>query len=206
MIRDTRPKGSSAKPLWSRAPCATLGWAACIKNARAPAVINHCSSCKRQDNEFGPSKPGSGSGSLIGNSLGMGAPLAQWIKRIASRGLCIRIFASTIGVVIAGYDSFYNKVRSGLQVGYSSPGFSIVRSRVYFRNFRLEAMGTIASSLKFLKHTRVLDYGFRFLNLYNIALMTFSFNERAIRAYQKAGFKESGRRRGALLLNGQRYD
>jgi diamine N-acetyltransferase len=52
----------------------------------------------------------------------------------------------------------------------------------------------------------VLDYGFRFLNLYNIALMTFSFNERAIRAYQKAGFKEFGRRRGALLLNGQRYD
>ncbi|HEY6408043.1 MAG TPA: GNAT family protein, partial [Ktedonobacteraceae bacterium] len=52
----------------------------------------------------------------------------------------------------------------------------------------------------------VLDYGFRFLNLYNIALLTFSFNERAIRAYQKAGFKETGRRRGALLLNGQRYD
>jgi RimJ/RimL family protein N-acetyltransferase len=52
----------------------------------------------------------------------------------------------------------------------------------------------------------VLDYGFRFLNLYNIALITFSFNERAIRAYQKAGFKENGRRRGALLLNGQRYD
>ena len=52
----------------------------------------------------------------------------------------------------------------------------------------------------------VLDYGFRFLNLYNISLSTFSFNTRAIRAYEKAGFKEIGRRRGAHLLNGQRYD
>lgn len=52
----------------------------------------------------------------------------------------------------------------------------------------------------------VLDYGFRFLNLYNIGLITTSFNTRAIRAYQKIGFKEFGRRRGALLLNRQRYD
>src|SRR5438105_1873054 len=103
MVRYTRPKGSSAKPLWSRAPCATLGWAACIKNARAPAVINHCSSCKRQDNESGPSKPGSGCGSLIGNWLGIDAPLAQWMMRIESRGLCIGIFVSNGGVVIAGY-------------------------------------------------------------------------------------------------------
>jgi hypothetical protein len=97
--------GSSAKPLWSSAPCATFGWAACIKKARAPAVINHCSSCKRQLNESGPSNPGSGCGSLIGNSLDMGAPLAQWIMRIASRDVCISIFTSTIGVGSAGYGS-----------------------------------------------------------------------------------------------------
>src|SRR3989442_6773811 len=106
MVLYTRPKGSWAKPLWSSAPWATLGWAACIKTARAPAVINHCSSCKRQDNESGPSKPGSGYGSLIGNWLDMGAPLAQWMMRIASRGLCICIFVSNIGVVIAGYGFF----------------------------------------------------------------------------------------------------
>src|SRR5260221_13488587 len=77
-----------------------------IKMGLAPAVINHCSSCKRQDIESGPSKPGSGSGSLIGNLLDIGAPLAQWIKRIESRGLCIRIFVSKIGVMIAAYGSF----------------------------------------------------------------------------------------------------
>src|SRR6266487_3123847 len=99
-------KGSSANPLWSSAPCATLGWAACNKNARAPAVINHCSSCKRQVIESGPNRPGSGVGSLIGNFLDMGAPLAQWIRRIASRGVCIGIFVSIIGVVIAVYGLF----------------------------------------------------------------------------------------------------
>lgn len=52
----------------------------------------------------------------------------------------------------------------------------------------------------------VVDYAFRFLNLYNVDLDTASFNLRAIRSYQKAGFKEVGRRRGSILLNGQRYD
>lgn len=52
----------------------------------------------------------------------------------------------------------------------------------------------------------VLDYGFRFLNLYNIGLITTSFNVRGLRAYQKIGFKEIGQRRGTVLLNGQRYD
>src|SRR5260370_15995435 len=105
-VGDAGQRGSAANPLESRAPCAILGWAAWSKRARAPAVINHCSSCKRQEIESGPSKPGSGSGSLIGNSLDMGAPLAQWIMRIASRGVCIRIFVPKIGVVIAGYGSF----------------------------------------------------------------------------------------------------
>lgn len=52
----------------------------------------------------------------------------------------------------------------------------------------------------------VLDYGFRFLNLYNIELMTASFNQRAQKAYLKAGFKVSGKRSGSILLGGQRYD
>src|SRR3954471_7098976 len=43
-------KGVLGEPTMVKGSCATLGWAACIKNARAPAMINHCSLCKRQVN------------------------------------------------------------------------------------------------------------------------------------------------------------
>jgi len=52
----------------------------------------------------------------------------------------------------------------------------------------------------------MLRYGMYHLNLYNVLLTVFSFNARAIRAYQKAGFKEIGRRRGAVVLGGERFD
>jgi RimJ/RimL family protein N-acetyltransferase len=50
------------------------------------------------------------------------------------------------------------------------------------------------------------DFGFRFLNLHTIQLTTGSFNTRALRAYEKAGFKEIGRWREAQQLAGKRYD
>ncbi len=52
----------------------------------------------------------------------------------------------------------------------------------------------------------VLDYGFSSLGLHNIMLRAFSFNERALRAYRRAGFREFGRRREAIRLGGQAYD
>jgi len=52
----------------------------------------------------------------------------------------------------------------------------------------------------------VLDYGFTALGLHNIMLKAFSFNERGIRAYRRAGFKEMGRRREAHRLAGKPYD
>jgi RimJ/RimL family protein N-acetyltransferase len=51
-----------------------------------------------------------------------------------------------------------------------------------------------------------LDFGFRFLNLHTIQLNTSSFNERALGAYRKAGFKEMGRWREAQIVAGKRYD
>ena len=47
-----------------------------------------------------------------------------------------------------------------------------------------------AETLKLL-----LDYGFNYLNLNNIMLTVKSFNERAIKCYEKVGFKEFVRRR-----------
>jgi RimJ/RimL family protein N-acetyltransferase len=52
----------------------------------------------------------------------------------------------------------------------------------------------------------LLDYAFNLLNLHNVMLGTFSFNERALRCYQKVGFREFGRRREARLLGGRWYD
>jgi RimJ/RimL family protein N-acetyltransferase len=49
-------------------------------------------------------------------------------------------------------------------------------------------------------------YGFDVLNLNNINLYVFSFNEQAIKSYIKVGFKEYGRRRQAYYLNNVYHD
>jgi RimJ/RimL family protein N-acetyltransferase len=52
----------------------------------------------------------------------------------------------------------------------------------------------------------MLDYGFNALGLHNIMLTVFSNNPRAIRAYQKAGFREIGRRREARRVGDRAFD
>jgi RimJ/RimL family protein N-acetyltransferase len=52
----------------------------------------------------------------------------------------------------------------------------------------------------------MLDYGFTCLGLHNIMLSVYSFNERGIRAYIRAGFQEIGRRRQAIRLGSQAFD
>ncbi len=52
----------------------------------------------------------------------------------------------------------------------------------------------------------LVDYGFRFLNLNNIMLKVFSANTPAIRAYQKCGFREFGRRTRCFFVEGKWHD
>lgn len=52
----------------------------------------------------------------------------------------------------------------------------------------------------------LIEYGFNYLNLNNLMLRVFSFNERAIACYKKAGFNEIGRRRQSYYLKGTYYD
>lgn len=55
--------------------------------------------------------------------------------------------------------------------------------------------------------TRLLvDFAFSYVNLNSIMLEVFDFNPRAIRCYEKVGFKHVGRRRYAKLLGGKCYD
>lgn len=52
----------------------------------------------------------------------------------------------------------------------------------------------------------ILDFGFNYLNLNNIDLALMEFNQRALKCYQKCGFKEIGRRRKCKFINGKYYD
>jgi RimJ/RimL family protein N-acetyltransferase len=52
----------------------------------------------------------------------------------------------------------------------------------------------------------MLDYAFTALGLHNVWLDTLSFNERAIAAYRRAGFREIGRRREAHRIGDRVYD
>ena len=52
----------------------------------------------------------------------------------------------------------------------------------------------------------VLDYGFNVLGLHNIMLTAFSHNERGLRAYRRAGYREIGRRREAHRFGGRAVD
>ncbi len=52
----------------------------------------------------------------------------------------------------------------------------------------------------------LLDFGFNVLNLHNIALEVFAFNKRAIKSYEKVGFKTIGHHREAVQLGGKRFD
>lgn len=52
----------------------------------------------------------------------------------------------------------------------------------------------------------LVQFGFEYLNLNNIMLKVFSFNEGAIKSYQKCGFKEFGRRHEVYPLKNKWYD
>lgn len=67
------------------------------------------------------------------------------------------------------------------------------------KNYRSNGYGAEAIRL-------LLDYGFNYMNLNNIKLDVISFNERAIKCYKKCGFKEYGRRRECVYINGKYYD
>lgn len=67
------------------------------------------------------------------------------------------------------------------------------------KEYRSQGYGTEAIRL-------ILDYGFNYLNLKNIKLDLMEFNQRALKCYQKCGFKECGRRRKCRFINGKYYD
>ena len=66
-------------------------------------------------------------------------------------------------------------------------------------DFRSNGYGTEAIRL-------LLEYGFKYLNLHSIRLDLLAINERAHKCYLKCGFKDAGRSREEIFLNGKYYD
>jgi diamine N-acetyltransferase len=52
----------------------------------------------------------------------------------------------------------------------------------------------------------MLDYAFIALGLHNVMLRVYAYNLAGIRAYEKAGYREFGRRREAILMGGRLWD
>lgn len=66
-------------------------------------------------------------------------------------------------------------------------------------NYRNNGYGTEAIKL-------LLEFGFKYLNLHSIRLSLLSVNERAHKCYLKCGFKDAGKSREEIFLNGKYYD
>ena len=67
------------------------------------------------------------------------------------------------------------------------------------RNYRGKGCGTETTQL-------MLDYAFTVVGLHNIMLTVLEFNYAGIKAYERAGFKEFGRRRQSHLMGGKLWD
>ena len=67
------------------------------------------------------------------------------------------------------------------------------------KDYRDKGYGTEAIKL-------ILEYGFKYMNLNNIKLDLMAFNIRALKCYEKCGFKEYGRRRKCKFVSGKYYD
>jgi diamine N-acetyltransferase len=65
--------------------------------------------------------------------------------------------------------------------------------------YRGRGFGSEATSL-------LINFAFRVLGLQNIMLRVYEYNEPAIRVYEKAGFREFGRRHKAQFMDGRFWD
>jgi RimJ/RimL family protein N-acetyltransferase len=88
-------------------------------------------------------------------------------------------------IELAGYDWVARNAWVG--VGIGDP------------DYRSQGYGTEAMRL-------LLKFAFRAQNLHRVNLGVFSFNKRAIRCYEKSGFKYEGTERDAIFKDDQRWD
>lgn len=95
------------------------------------------------------------------------------------------------GWTVIGNMGFFdiNKVAHSVEVGI------VIGEKGYWN----QGYGTEAMKL-------MLKHGFNTLNLHRIMLKVYAYNERAIRAYEKAGYVLEGRLRDAIYRDGEYHD
>ncbi|PLR99256.1 GNAT family N-acetyltransferase [Bacillus sp. T33-2] len=76
---------------------------------------------------------------------------------------------------------------------------SYIRIQISNSDYLSKGYGTEAMRL-------LLDYGFGVYNLHRIELEVYSYNARAIRAYEKLGFKQEGIKRESIYYNHKFHD
>jgi RimJ/RimL family protein N-acetyltransferase len=86
-----------------------------------------------------------------------------------------------------------------LSAVYNGHGEAYVGIAIGEREYWDRGYGTDAMRL-------ILRFAFLELNLQRVALNTFEYNPRAVRSYEKAGFRHEGRERGFLNREGRRWD
>ena len=116
---------------------------------------------------------------------------ADWIKRISDKGEVVFTICTTVNDEVIGniaLDHIRQKNRTcelGIFIGKG--------------DFRGKGYGREAIKL-------ILDFAFNYYNMHTVHLAHLSCNERARRCYLSCGFKDAGRLREVLFVNGQYYD
>jgi RimJ/RimL family protein N-acetyltransferase len=118
------------------------------------------------------------------------AQIKEWFESNDEEGALFTIRElnenKTIGFVeLDGYEWSARKAWVGIAIGEA--------------DFRGKGYGTEAMNL-------LLKFAFHGLNLHRVNLSVFEFNKRAIRSYEKCGFKYEGTSRGMIFKEDQRWD
>lgn len=101
------------------------------------------------------------------------------------------------GVFLQGSETLIGRVflhSISLQQQTATLGIGIFRTDLLGKGYGTEAVRLMV------------EYGMFHLNLYNIDLLVLSDNVRAIRSYQKVGFRILGERQGSAVIGGRRLN
>ena len=120
---------------------------------------------------------------------------AQWYEELTKAGAAPR--PSAVGFAI--HDSADGELAGVCGIEDIDHNFLRAEFGIFLGHRRGTGIGTDATRL-------ALDWAFTMLGLRNVMLESYAFNEQAIRAYERAGFRVIGRRRDCVLALGRRWD